>query len=139
MIVLDTNVVSELIVPRPARSVVAWISRQAAHRLYLSSISEAEMRYGAEVMPEGRRRAKLREAIEALVREDFEGRVLPFDSDAAKSYGLIAASRRAVGRPISQPDCQIAAIAHSVGAAIATRDLGGFMGCGIDVINPWSN
>ncbi|MDE0376295.1 MAG: type II toxin-antitoxin system VapC family toxin [bacterium] len=139
MIVLDTNVVSELIHPHPAAPVVDWFYRQAALRLYLSSITEAELRYGVEVLPEGSRRMKLRAAVEGLLREDFAGRILPFESDAARAYALIAASRRATGRPISRADCQIAAIARSVGASVATRDTGGFEGCGVGVVNPWSD
>ncbi len=139
MIILDTNVVSELIRPRPAVRVFDWVVRQAARRLYLSSISEAELRYGVEVIPEGSRRRNLRVAVEGLLGEDFAGRTLPFESDAARAYALIAASRRAAGRPISRPDCQIAAIARSVGASVATRDTDGFEGCGVDVVNPWSD
>ena len=139
MIVLDTNVVSELMRPHPAARVVDWVGRQAAFRLYLSSITEAELRYGVEVMPEGSRQTKLRDAVEGMVREDFAGRILPFESDAARAYALIAAARRATGRPISRADCQIAAIARSVGASVATRDTGGFEGCGIGVVNPWTN
>ena len=139
MIILDTNVVSELIRPRPAVRVIDWVVRQVASRLYLSSISEAELRYGVEVLPEGSRRRNLRVAVEGLLREDFSGRILPFESDAARAYALIAASRRAADRPISGPDCQIAAIARSVGASVATRDTDGFEGCDVDVVNPWSD
>ncbi len=139
MIVLDTQVVSELIRPHPAASVVDWVRRQAALSLYLSSISEAELRYGIEVLPEGSRRRKLRAAVEGLLKEDFAGRILAFGSDAARAYALIAASRRAAGRPISRADCQIAAIARSVGASVATRDTDGFEGCGVGVVNPWSD
>ena len=139
MIVLDTNVVSELMVPHPADSVVGWVTRQAVHSLYLSSITEAELRYGVEILPDGRRRTDFRDAVDGIITEDFAGRILPFDSEAARAYALIAASRRAAGRPIGQADCQIAAIARSVGAAVATRDVGGFEGCGIGVIDPWSD
>ena len=138
MIVLDTNVVSELMRPSPATGVIDWVSRQVGLSLYVSSISEAELRYGIEILPEGHRR-KLRAAVEGLFREDFAGRILPFDSDAARAYAVLAAERRAAGLPISQADCQIAAITRSVGASVATRDTGGFQGCGIGVINPWSN
>ena len=138
MIVLDTNVVSELMRPHPAAVVIDWFGRHVASRLYLSSVSEAELRYGVEVLPEGSRRTELRAAIEGLLSEDFAGRILPFDSDAARSYALIAAARRAAGRPISRADCQIAAVARSAGASVATRHSGGFEGCGIVVVNPWS-
>ena len=138
MIVLDTNVVSELMRPHPATRVIDWFGRQAVSLLYLSSISEAELRYGVEILPGGSRRTKLRAAVEGLLSEDFAGRILPFDSDAARSFALIAAARRAAGRPISRADCQIAAVARSVGASVATRDRRGFEGCGIEVANPWS-
>ncbi len=139
MIVLDTNVVSELMLPHPASQVVDWVGRQSALRLYISSISEAELRYGVGILPEGNRRKTLQAAVEGLLREDFAGRILPFDSAAARAYAVIAGVRRNAGRPISQPDCQIAAITRSVGATVATRDTGGFDGCGIRVVNPWSN
>ena len=72
-----------------------------------------------------------------MLREDFAGRVIPFDRQAARAYAAIASTRRAAGRPINYADCQIAAIARSVGASLATRDVGDFEGCGFDVINPW--
>ena len=138
MIVLDTNVVSELMILHPSRRVLDWVRRQAPQSLYLTSVSEAELRCGAEVLPKGRRRTRLRDAIDGLVQEDFTGRILPFDRDAARAYALIAAARCAAGRPISYADAQIAAITRSVGAAVATRDAGGFEGCGVEVIDPWS-
>ena len=138
MIVFDTNVVSELIRPRPAASVVDWFFRQEASRLYLSAITEAELRYGAEILPMGQRRERLLAVIEGMIWDDFAGRVLPFDSGAAQAYATIAAARRAAGRPINHADCQIAAIAHSKGASVATRDVNDFEGCGIEVVNPWA-
>ena len=139
MIVLDTNVVSELMRPSPDSGVIDWVARQVAPDLHVSAISEAELRYGVEVLPRGRRRNGLLDEIEGMLREDFGGRVVPFDSYAARSYAAIAAARRAAGRPISQADCQIAAIARALGASVATRDVDGFVGCGIDVINPWTD
>ena len=138
MIVLDTNVISELMLPTPDSGVMDWVARQAVPDLHVSAISEAELRYGAEVLPEGRRRDWLLEEIEGMLREDFAGRVIPFGSHAAKACALIAAARRAAGRPIGVADCQIAAIAHSLGASVATRDVNDFEGCGIEVINPWT-
>ena len=123
--------------PQPSVRVVEWVTRQPAQDLYLSTISEAELRYGAEVLPLGRRRERLIAEIEGMLNEDFAGRVLPFDRAAAQAYAEIAAARRAAGHPISHADCQIAAIARSAGASVATRDEDGFQGCGIDVINPW--
>ena len=139
MIILDTNVVSELMLPSPNAGVVEWVARQSVPSLYLSAISEAELRYGAEILPVGQRRARLIAEIEGMLSEEFSGRILPFDSAAAQSYALIAADRRAAGYPISQADCQIAAIARSLGASVATRDTDGFEGCGVEIINPWSN
>ena len=139
MIILDTNVVSELMLPSPAAGVVGWIGRQAANDLYLSTISEAELRYGVAVLPPGQRRDRLTTAMEGMLGEDFAGRILPFDRSAARAYAVIAAERRAAGHPIGHADCQIAAISRSVGASVATRDEVGFRGCGIDVINPWED
>ena len=138
MIVLDTNVVSELMLPSPASKVVEWVSEQAAPTLYFTTISEAELRYGVAILPAGRRCDRLLAEIEGMLREDFAGRVLPFDRDAALAYAEIAAARRASGRPISHADCQTAAIARSNGAAVATRDEDDVEGCGIDIINPWA-
>ena len=138
MIVLDTNVVSDMMLPRPTVRVIEWVAEQAATRLYLSTISEAELRYGVEVLPSGQRRERLLAEIEGMLRDDFAGRILPFDSYAAREYAVIAAARRAVGRPINHADCQIAAIARSHRASVATRDVKDFGGCGIEVINPWS-
>lgn len=138
MIVLDTNVVSEFMRPNPADRVVAWMSRQFAPLLYLSTISEAELRYGIEILPPGKRRERLRSEVDEMLREDFAGRILPFDRAAAQAYVAIAAERRAAGQPINHPDCQIAAIARAAGAAVATRDFGAFQGCGVDVIDPWA-
>ena len=138
MIILDTNVVSELMLPRPAARVVEWVSEQAEPNLYFTTISEAEVRYGAAILPAGRRRDRLLGEIDGMLREDFAGRVLPFDRDAARAYAAIAAARRSSGHPINHADCQIAAIARANGAAVATRDEDDFKGCGINVINPWA-
>lgn len=138
MIVLDTNVVSELIRLKPDERVVEWVAEQDWSNLYLSTISEAELRYGVEILAAGRRRDGLLETIENVFRDDFGGRILSFDRALAQAYAVIAASRRAIGRPINHADCQIAAIARSAGASVATRDLSGFEGCGVAIINPWS-
>ena len=111
MIILDTNVVSELMRPGPDANVADWVTGQAALNLYLSTVSEAELRYGVEILPTGARRDRLLNEVEGMLREDFAGRVLPFDSAAAQAYAVIAAARRAAGRPINHADCQIAAIA----------------------------
>ena len=138
MIILDTNVISELLRPAPEPKVEHWLSAQDGLNIYLTSISEAELRYGLAVMGNGKRRAALVDAVDRILREDLAGRILPFDSDAAQSYATIAAARRAAGRPIAQADCQIASIAHSRGATVATRNTPDFEGCEIDLINPWT-
>lgn len=137
MILIDTNVVSELMRPDPAPAVLDWFAGRAASDLFLSAISEAELRAGAAYLPAGRRRDGLVAAIDAMVAEDFGGRILPFDSAAAKFYAIIAAARRAAGRPIAEADCQIAAIARARGMAVATRNVADFLGCGMEIIDPW--
>ena len=138
MIVIDTNVVSELMRARPDPAVLAWFAGHAAETLFLTAVSEAELRTGAAILPPGQRRDRLVSAIDAMIDQDFAGRILPFDSPAARSYAEIAATRRAAGKPIMDADCQIAAIAGARGAAIATRNAKDFEGCGINVINPWN-
>ena len=137
MIVLDTNVVSELMRPAPSPAVEAWVAGWPADSLFLSAVGEAELRYGVAIMPEGRRRNQVGAEVEALLSEDFEGRVLPFDSRAARAYAEIAAARRSAGRPAAQGDCQVAAIARARGMAVATRNVRHFEFMGIDVIDPW--
>ena len=138
MIILDTNVVSELMKPVPAASVVRWAAAQPASGLYTTSITQAEILHGIMLLSPGRRRKAFETAAEAMFREDFAGRILAFSSDAAGPYAGIAAERRRVGRPISHFDAQIAAIALCNGAAIATRNVADFEGCGVKGINPWS-
>lgn len=137
MIVLDTNVVSELMRPAPDGTVRGWIAAQSASSLYITSITQAEILHGIALLPSGKRRDALEGAAEAMFRDDFAGRILPFGSDAARPYARIAAERRRAGKPISQFDAQIAAIARSSGAAIATRDSAGYEGCGVEIVNPW--
>ncbi len=138
MILIDTNVVSELMRADPAAPMLDWFAHQEAADLYLSAVGEAEMRRGAAILQKGRRRERLIAAIDSMILEDFAGRVLPFDSAAAGAFAAIFADRRAAGRPISFPDCQIAAIARAHGAALATRNARDFEGCGVEIIDPWS-
>ena len=139
MILLDTNVLSELMRPSPAAEVLRWMTTHPASQLFTTTITQAEILYGLEVMPKGNRRAALQLAIEAMFEEDFADRILPFDSDAARVFPKIAGARRALGRPIAQWDAQIAAIARSRGAALATRNSNDFEHCGIRVVNPWTD
>ena len=136
-VLLDTNILSELIRKSPNPAVENWASAHSLQDLFFSAVGEAELRYGAAILPTGRRRQNLIADIEAMLRDAFRSRVLPFDSDAARAYGDIAAKRRLAGRPIAPADCQIAAIAYSRGMAVATRNVRDFEGVDIEVINPW--
>ena len=138
MIVLDTNVVSELMKPRPNRTVEMWLVAQSPTSLFISSVSEAELRYGVAILAPGRKRERLAELIDAVIVEAFPNRVLAFDSAASINYGEIASTRRRAGKPISQFDAQIAAIAKSHDATLASRNVADFEGCGIELLDPWS-
>jgi toxin FitB len=138
MIVLDTNVISEMMRPSPARAVADWFARNPRSSLFTTALSQAEILYGLELLPEGRRRDELFAAARPVFDEDLGGRVLPFDSDAAVDFAEIAVSRRRAGRPISQIDAQIAAIVRSRGASLATRNVSDFEDCGIALVNPWA-
>jgi predicted nucleic acid-binding protein len=137
MILLDTNVLSELMKPRPDPAVLEWVGSQPAVSLYTTSITQAEIQLGLMLLPRGARRDALEAAADAMFAEEFEGRVLPFGSEAARPYAEIAADRRRAGRPISQFDAQIAAIARVAEATIATRSVADFAGCGARLVNPW--
>lgn len=137
MIVLDTNVLSELLAPSPSPNVLAWLAAQPSAAVFTTAVTEAEILYGLALLPDGRRRQALEAAVRPIFSEDLAGRVLAFDREAAESYAVIAARRRALGRPISQFDAQIAAIAVSRGASIATRNVADFAETGAPVINPW--
>jgi toxin FitB len=137
MIVLDTNVLSELMKPAPAARVVNWMAAQPAPALYTTSITQAEILHGLMLLPRGRRRNALEGAAASMFAEDFGGRILGFGRDAAPRYAQIASDRRRAGRPISHFDAQIAAIARSASAAVATRNRADFEGCGLTVIDPW--
>jgi len=137
MILLDTNVVSEMIRPTPEHLVEQWFAIQASTDVYICATTEAELRFGVARLPEGRRRSLLAADIERMLTVVFSGKILAFDSAAAIEFAAIASDRRLSGRPITIPDAQIAAIARSHGAALATRNVSDFEGCGIDVINPW--
>jgi toxin FitB len=139
MIVLDTNVLSELMKPAPDDRVVEWVASQTASSLYTTSITQAEILHGILLLPAGKRRKAFEEAAEAMFDEDFVGRILPFGSDAAPLYADIGAERRRRGRPISQFAAQIAAISRASGASLATRSVADFDHCRIDVVDPWGS
>jgi hypothetical protein len=138
MTILDTNVVSELLKPEPSAAVLKWMEGQTVLGRFTTSVSQAELLYGVELMPRGRRRVSLENAIRSILATDFGNRVLAFDAGAADVYGKIFAKRRSIGRPISQADAQIAAIVRShPGATLATRNTKDFADCGIKLVNPW--
>jgi len=138
MIILDTNVLSELMRPEPSPIVVTWVKKQPGTELFTTSITEAEIFYGIQLLTKGKRREGLLTAAEAMFAEDLAGHVFGFESEAARAFSLIAAHRRALGRPISHADAQIAAIAKVRGAKLATRDIADFDDCGLDVVDPWN-
>ena len=138
MIVLDTNVVSELMKPEPSAVVLAWVGSRDGLELHTTSVTQAEIFDGVLQLPAGRRRRTIEAAAEAMFKEDFAGRILSFDSRAACPYADLVAERRRRGRPISQFDAQIAAISRAASATLATRNLKDFEYCGIQVFNPWA-
>lgn len=137
MIILDTNVVSELMRPKPSEVVVRWVKEQRPTSLYTTTVTEAEILFGAHSLPKGKRRDGMIREAEAIFAHDFGGRVLAFGSDAAMSFARIASERRRRGVSISTADAQIAGIVRAAGAALATRNIDDFESCGFDVINPW--
>ena len=138
MVVLDTNVVSELMRDDPHADVLAWLDDRPTRELFVTAVTEAEVRTGIAFLPKGRRRRGIAEAADRAFGGLFAGRVLPFDSEAARAYAEVATARRAAGRPISQADGQIAAIARSRGMAVATRNVRDFDHMEIDLIDPWA-
>ena len=137
MILLDTNVVSEVMKTRPAEAVVAWLNGQDSEKLYISAITIGEIAYGLRILPDGKRRSGLRERFERFVALGFDQRVLAYDESAARIYGELMGDCRELGLPMSVPDGQIASIARLNHLAVATRNVLDFEHCGIDVLNPF--
>ena len=138
MYILDTNILSAMMSLRPSPEVAAWVDGQPEELLFTTSISQAEILSGLAIMEEGRRRRDLETAATAIFMEEFEGRVLPFDVEAAVAYADIFAARRRAGRQTATLDLMIAAVARSHGASVVTRDIGGFECCGLTLIDPWA-
>jgi toxin FitB len=137
MIILDTNIISEMMKPEPQSNVVSWLDQQEVIHLYVTTISIAEIAYGLNALPDGKRRSSLAETFQETISLGFEGRIIDFDVDAAYLYGKIMANRRKIGRPLSMPDGQIVAIAIASGYSIATRNINDFIDCQVNVINPF--
>lgn len=136
MIVLDTNIVSEAMKPEPNPAVRAWLNKQSAETLYLSSVTLAELLFGIASIPNGKRKDMLSESLDGLMLL-FKNRILPFDTDAARKYAELAVVDRTAGRGFPTPDGFIAAIAASKGYQVASRDMAPFEAANLDVINPW--
>ena len=137
MIVLDTNVVSETLKPQPNAAVLAWLDAQLAETLHLSSVTVAELLFGVAVLAAGKRRDRLAAAVDGLVGL-YQGRVIPFDVEAARTYAGLAATARTRARGFPVPDGYIAATAASRNFIVASRDASAFEACGLQAINPWT-
>lgn len=136
MIILDTNVISALMQREPEAAVVAWLDRQPARSIWITTINLFECRFGLALLPKGKRRTALEEAFELMLEEDIERRVLPFDAAAAAHAAGLAAARQRAGRPVDMRDTQIAGIALACRASIATRNLRHYEGLDIAVVDP---
>ncbi len=139
MIILDTNVVSELSKPKASDKVVGWFDLQSSTMFHFTSIGLAEVLSGLVVMPDGKRKSLLSAAMDELIAALFGPRILPFDAAAAREHAEIVRMAHVAGRPLPYADAQIAAIARANKFAIATRDAAPFLAAGIEVINPWEN
>jgi toxin FitB len=137
VILLDTNVISELVRPSPDPAVESFLRRQPPEAVFTSAVCEAEIRYGLARLPRGRRWDDLTNRVAVLLATGFPDQILPFDSACAILYGEIRANREAAGKPIAVEDGMIAATARSRGAIVATRNVTDFEACGVDVVNPW--
>jgi predicted nucleic acid-binding protein len=136
MLVFDTNVVSELMKATPDQAVVNWVTAHRAYTMYTTAITVAEIRYGIERKPEGRRKTQLREAANVVFTEFSDG-ILPFDGVAAVLYPRVVIGRTAAGLPIGEADARIAAICRLVDFTLMTRNTKDFVETGIKLVNPW--
>ena len=139
MILLDTNVLSALMRREADPGVVAWLDAQPPESIWTTAVTVFEIRFGLEILADGRRRTALEEAFARALEEDFDGRVLPFDQTAAEAAAIIAARQREAGRPIEIRDVQIAGITAARKATLATRNTRHFEGTGITLIDPWAS
>ena len=138
MIILDSNLVSELLRPIPDAAVASWLVQQDTENLFITTVIEAELRGGAANTPDLEKRDRLIQSVNTIIEAYFAGRILPFDSGSAQAYAAMLAERKnPIGRPIIRADLMIAAIARQHGAAVATRNTRDFADCGLPLINPW--
>jgi predicted nucleic acid-binding protein len=139
MIILDSNIISELIAANPDQSVSRWFKFLPRQDVYTTAITEAKMRYGAAQLDAGQRKANLESLLKQIFTVRFADRVLPFNSAAAAVFGDVVVRRERMGLRIDYPDLQIAAIALSHGATVATRNISDYEACGVELINPWTD
>ena len=139
MILLDTNVVSEVMKVAPSAHVLKWLNDQSSSTVYVSAITIGETEYGLRILPGGKRRLQLKERFEQFIAFAFSQRVLGYDEAAARLYGEIMGLRKEVGQPMSVPAGQIAAIARSRGLSVATRNTRDFQECGVELLNPFDS
>jgi toxin FitB len=137
MFILDTNVISETMRTAPSAAVTGWLSKHSVEEMYITTVTLAEILYGIELLPQGKRRVALEAGAARMFGQLLLGHILVFDEDAARSFAQIAARRKTQGRPMAEMDAQIVAIARSHGAALATRNTSDFEGCGVQLVNPW--
>ena len=139
MIILDTNVLSELMLPAPEKGVIDWVDAQPRSSLWTTAITIMEIRYGLQILPGGRRRSVLLQRLEAALNLKIEGRIVSFDTAAAEHAGDIMAERQRKGRPIEIRDTMIAGIALASHATLATRDVRHFQDLSIPIVDPWAS
>ncbi len=137
MIVIDTNILSEMMRPSPSIRALGWLNEQDTSTLYLTSITLGEIEYGLQILPSGNRRQTLHARFEEFITKAFKSRILQFDAKVTRTYGTIMANQRALGRPMSVCDGQIAAITKTNNFKLATRNTKDFEDCDIDLINPF--
>jgi predicted nucleic acid-binding protein len=138
MLMLDTNMLSEIMRGEPDRKIADWMVRQPSDELFTAAVCQAEILSGLAIMPNGRRRTDLEEAARAMFADEFSGRILPFDMAAASAYAEVFAARRKAGRPGGTIDLMLAAIARVRGASIVTRNVADYEGAGVPIVNPWA-
>ena len=138
MLILDTNVISQLMNPQGSQTVKSWVNSQPRARLFTTTINQAEILYGIAILPEGKRKQRLQDAAHIMFSEELVNQLLVFDSESAENFASLSTDRRRQGNPISQFDAQIAAICRTYQAAIVTRNVDDFLNCQIEIINPWN-
>jgi predicted nucleic acid-binding protein len=137
MIILDTNVLSAMVRPRPDKDVVAWLDKQARSSMWITSVTIFEIQFGLQILPVGKKRSLLTRAFESVLTDDIGGRVAPFDTTAAEHSAELMASRHKKGRPVELRDTMIAGIVLACHATLATRNVPHFEDLSVPVVNPW--